>query len=492
MTLNDLVMILASRWRTVVCVLVLIMLTVGIVNFSMPKQYRALATVVVDVKGADPVAGTSSQSQVVPGYLATQVGVVSSNKVVRKVILALGLDKDPALRALWEDEGKQWTAQLSRAMHLMVDRVRDRPANVDAANTVDPFDYWLVGRLAQRVDVRPAREGSLIDIAVKWEDPALAASIANAFASAYIDTNLELKVEPAKQYVSWFEERNQALRKNLERAQARLSEYQRTRGIVASSEARLDIENARLNDLSSQLTVLLGTKADSESRELQVARSRDNMVEVLQNPVIVHIKGELATLESKYADTVVRYGPNYPDVQRLEDQIRVVKDGLQQEIGRVAASLKASNQINTRREAEVRAGLDAQRQRVLELSRQRDQISVLQNDVSNAQRAYDTVTQRLAQTSLESQNQMTNVMVITPALQPLVPDSPRIAANLILGAAFGLLLGVAVALSIERFDQRLHGAEQLRALVGAPVFGVLGQQRRASALPRSKWVAITN
>src|SRR5690606_21352672 len=102
--------------------------------------------------------------------------------------------------------------------------------------------------------------------------------------------------------------------------------------------------------------------------------------------------------------------------------------------------------INRQREAEIRREMAKQRQHVLQLSRQRDEIAILQNDVTNAQRAYDTVTQRLAQTSLESQNQITNVMVITPAVRPLGPYGPRIKVNALLALVFGSLFGVALAL----------------------------------------------
>ncbi|MFT3735044.1 MAG: chain length determinant protein EpsF [Rhodocyclaceae bacterium] len=450
MSLRHLLLVLRSRWRTVVAVLLVCVLATAAVNLSMPMQYRAAATVVVNVKGNDPVAGnTAQQTQVVPGYLATQVGIVASDRVVKRVIAALHLTEDTALRDKWRAAGEQ-----------------------------GELDAWIAARLLKQLQVRPAQEGNLIHIAVNWENAVRAAQIANTFAQAYIDVNLELKVEPAKQYASWFEERNQVLRKNLEQAQQRLSEYQRNKGIVATSDARLDVENLRLNELSSQLTALQGLRADSESRQKQAGADRNNLTEVLQNPVIVGLKSEHSKLEAKRADMGVRLGDQHPEMQRLNSEIAAVRDRITQETNRVAASLGVTNQVNMQRENEIRSGLNAQRQRVLELGRQRDEIAVLQNDVANAQRAYDVVTQRLAQTSLESQNQTTNVMIITPALAPLFPDSPRIKVNLVLALLCGAFLGVAFALLAERIDPRVHGAEHLRNALAVPVFGSLEMTRR--------------
>lgn len=494
MTLHDLLLVLRSRWRIIAMTTFLTLFAVAAVNLALPKQYRASATVVVDTRGGDPVAGNNTQSQTIPGYLATQVGIVASDRVVQKVIQSSGVGNDERLRKRWQNEAdgvalpglSGFVQQLKDSIAgLLHGNQPPLPESEDAQN-FDTFESWLTARLVRNLQVRPAREGNLIEITVTWEEAARASQIANAFARAYIDTNLELKVEPAKQYVKWFEERNLALRKDLEMAQARLSEYQRSKGILASSDASLDIENARLSDLSSQLTALQGTRADSASRERQAGARRDSLTEVLQNPVVASLKADLSRLELKRAETAQRYGDNYPDIRRLDEQISTAKERLDQEIARVASSLSASNQINMQREAEIRRQMNAQRSQVLQMTRQRDEISVLQNDVANAQKAYDTVTQRLAQTSLESQNQMTNVAIITPAVRPLFPDSPRIKVNMLLALVFGFLFGVALALFRERIDQRLYGADHLRHVLGAPVFGMLGQQGLALTQTRPK------
>ena len=67
--------------------------------------------------------------------------------------------------------------------------------------------------------------------------------VANLFVQSYLDLLLELRVDPAKQYSSFFESRAKELRANLERAQARLTAYQREKGVVIASEGQIDVEN---------------------------------------------------------------------------------------------------------------------------------------------------------------------------------------------------------------------------------------------------------
>src|SRR5437879_3167974 len=83
----------------------------------------------------------------------------------------------------------------------------------------------------------------------------LAAAVANAFAQAYVEAVTELKVEPARQYARWFGEQGKSLRENLEAAVARLADSQQEKRMIAKDET-LDVETLKLNELTSQLTVV--------------------------------------------------------------------------------------------------------------------------------------------------------------------------------------------------------------------------------------------
>jgi chain length determinant protein EpsF len=445
MTLQQLILILRARWTTVATVVVLAVAAAIAMNWVLPKQYRSTATIVVDTKTTDPINAGNQQQQAVTGYLATQVGIVSSERVIHRVMDSLNVRQDPEIQSRYQKETK---GEL-------------------------PFDRWMSGTLSRNLDVRAAQDGNLINITVLWTDPEHAEHFANAFAQGYLDTNLELKVEPAQQYAGWFEDRNRMLRDNLEKAQRRLSDYQRAKGIIITTDEHLDIETSRLNELSTQLTSIQGQRADSESRQRQALSGRDTMPEVLQNPMIISLKGELAKLESKREEASGRLGSAHPEIERMDSEIAALRTRLNAEIGRVTASLSASNQINTQRENEIRGEMEGQRQRVLAMIRDRNEIAVLQSDVVNAQKAYDMVTQRLAQTSLESQNQTANAMIITPATKEFGSGKPRKMVNLLLALIFGTLFGIGLALLRERLDQRVHGEDDFRTLFGIPMLGTL-------------------
>lgn len=461
MTLSQFLRILRARWRAIVAVVVVVVVAALAVSLLLPRKYTAEAALVVDAKSPDPIAGGMLPSQMLAGYLATQVDIIGSERVALRVVELAGLERMPQWREQWEE----------------------------ASGGEGELKVWLAAVLRSRLEVRPAREGNVIRLAFTASQPEFAAMIANSFTRAYMETALELKVEPARQHAIWFNERTKGLRDELEAAQKRLSDYQQQNQIIAA-DGRLDVETARLAELSSQLVAVQGQRADSRSRQSQ-AGAADSLPEVTQNPLIASLKAELARQEAEREQVLGRLGPNHPEVGKLAAAIASLRQRVAAETGRIAASLGISSRISAAREAEIAAAVEAQKARVLELKAHRDRIAVLQRDVEGAQRAYEQVAQRLTATSLESQTQQTNVAVLTAAAVPMWPSGPRLLVKLALALVVGVVLGIGSALLSELADRRIRGADDLAGLPGLPLLGSVpgaarGTRRVAGPRPAAR------
>ncbi len=444
MTFQQFLLILKARRWIIAAVLTGVVLLTLVISLLLPKQYTATATLVVDMKMTDQL-GTP---QALQGYLATQIDIIASERVAQRVVTLTRMDQVPSLREQWRDE-----------------------TNGVGGDT--GFRVWLGILLRKRLDVRPSttRDSNIINIGYQAPDPAFAAAIANAFSQAYMETNLELKVNPAQQYAQWFGDQTKEVREKLEAAQRKLSAYEQEHGVLAG-DGRFDVENMRLAELNSQLSAAQGQRAESSSRERQVAAA-ESLPEVMANPVVASLKTELARLQTDHSQLAERLGPNHPMIRELNEKIAEQRQRVAAETQRVANSLGTTSRISTERIKEITEAIERQQARVLELKKHRDQIAVLQRDIENAQRAYDLVTQRLAQTNLESQTQQTNISVLTPATPPLEHSSPKIVLNTIIAVFLGILLGVGIALLLELADQRVRGTEDLMQSADVPLLGVI-------------------
>ena len=120
----------------------------------------------------------------------------------------------------------------------------------------------------------------------------------NAYAKAYVDVCLELRTDPARASSEFFDARTRQLRADLEKAQTRLSDFQRGHGITVSDE-KLDVENARLSELSTQLTAIQAVRAESQSRQNQALDAAATSPDVMLNPMIQQLQAEVARSEAK-------------------------------------------------------------------------------------------------------------------------------------------------------------------------------------------------
>ena len=105
MTIAQLFSILRARWRISVAVFLLVVIAVVGVSLMLPKQYTAVASVVADAK-PDPVSALMYPGVVSPGFMATQVDVIRSDRVAVRVVRTLRLSENPQIREQWLQETK--------------------------------------------------------------------------------------------------------------------------------------------------------------------------------------------------------------------------------------------------------------------------------------------------------------------------------------------------------------------------------------------------
>lgn len=458
MSFNQFISILKARWVTVLSILLVTVASTLIVSLVLPKQYTGSAAVVVDVKSPDPIAGVVLQGVMLPSYMATQVNIIESERVAQRVVQMLRLAESSELRSQWQDD----------------------------TDGVGDYNAWVAEKLQKKLDVKPERESNVINISYTATDPKFAAVLTNAFVKAYIDTTVDLRVEPAKQYSTLFVEQAKQLRDELEKAQTRLSAYQKEKGLIATDE-RLDVENARLNDLSSQLVTLQAMSAESRSRKEQISSSS---TEVLNNPVVASLKADLSRQEARLKELAASYGSAHPQVEQLQANVNELRSKIDAEINRVNSSVGINNTVNQSREAQIRAALEAQREKILKMKEQRDEAAVLLRDVENAQKAYDIMQARFYQTNLESQTNSANVSVLKAASPPPTSSSPRILINTALSLVLGTFLAIGIALAVELADRRLRSPEDFTEVLNVPLVGTVPKvntdpSARRSSLPNA-------
>lgn len=461
MSAKQLIETLLGRRRLFGTILLATMFLVIVASLLWPKTYISEASVVVDSKSTDPVSGLAQSPEMLPSTIATQVDIISSHSVALKVVRKLHLSANPTYKQKYES----------------------------ATSGKGPIDDWIADYLLNKVYVTPSHDSHVINIDVGAFDAELSASLANAFADAYIQTSLELKADPARRQAEWFAEQMKSLRSSLEAAQTKMSDFQRTSGIVGTNE-QIDIENTRLAELSTQLIAAQSAMYETQNKLKQMTRATqldklDEMPDLSTNVLLQNLKADLVRAQGKLAETAERFGKNHPEYVSADALVKALQRKLSAQIDTAAGTIRQSAELSSRQQAEIQHALEQQRDRVLQLKHAKDRLDVMRRDVDSAQQAYDAGLQRASQIHLESQLDQSNIAILNAAVAPIFPAKPKILLNALISFVVGIILGLAVVISVERGDQRIRAGDALTDMTGVLLLAEIpGQDGR-----RKSWKA---
>jgi len=444
------------RARRLVAGLILLTTVVLALGWALlrPGSYMARAPVLVDVLRTDPVNATPQYGPVPASLLATQIDIVKSDRVAQRVVQMLPPDQPP-MKAL-----------------------RERAQKKPSANS----EHAIANALQQRLEVKPARESNVINITWTGRTPAEAALVANAFAQAYLETNLDLKTDPARKYTVWFDDQVKDAREKLEKAQQRLADYQQKAGIVTADE-KADYETTRLTDLSQQLIAL-------QNRGRTGATIASDA-----SPLVNNLRQDAARLEAKIAQESATMGSRHPEMMRMQAELAAVRGRMAAEAARVGQTAASSAEAAKARERELQGMIADQKQRVLALSKQRGDLALLKSDVDTAQKAFETVSASAAQARLQSMSNQTNVMRLASAVEPLERTGPSGVQALLIALVSGTILAVAGALLAELANRRVRTVQDLSLVTHLPILAsvpaAVGPSRYARlSAPTSRRLAL--
>ncbi len=437
MNIKQLFLILFAHRYAAVFVFLVVAGAGGAYTWNTPKTYQATTDLLVDSR-ADPIAGA-----VVTGnnYIATQIAILQSERVAIGVVKRLRIADTPTLVDQWKvaTQGKV------------------------------PLENYYANMLRRGLLAEPLRGSNVIRLTFEGADPKFATAVVNTYAQSYLDLTIDLRVEPVRQYADWFDDRLKTLRDNVEAAQTKLSSFQRERGIV-SNDQRADIESQRLDALLAQLVSLQGENMAISSR--QKTSGGELSPDVQASPVVQSLRGELNRAENKLTEMSVSLGPNHPQRVQLEGQIAELRQQLAQEMTRVSGSTGVAKTTAGLRESELRAVIATQKERVLALKAERDQVAVLSQDVEAARRIYDSVLQRSNQLNLEKQTDQANVSILSPAIEPNTPSKPNLPKYIAATLGGALAAALAAALGLEMLNRKVRVVQDIM-IEDIPVLGVI-------------------
>ncbi|MBF2006302.1 MAG: polysaccharide biosynthesis tyrosine autokinase [Chlorogloeopsis fritschii C42_A2020_084] len=330
--------------------------------------------------------------------------------------------------------------------------------------------------LIQSLAITRLRETKILEVQYLDEDPERAKVVLDEIANAYLKYSLEQRQTSLRQGLNFVEEQLRSMHKRVDQLQREQQIFQQRYGFVDPT--------TQAQQITTQSTIL------SEQRQAinqQLATARANLTSLKQQdgeqaalidaPLYQQLLGQLRQVEIQIAGELTRLQEDNPTIQALKEKRKSLLSLLQQEARRYMGTKLA--QATTQVQAlEVQSQELAKAEQKLE--QKRKQLPILTRQYTELQRKLQVATDSLnrflnTRETLQVQVAQSELpwQLIQPPVKPKIPVSPNIQRNLMTGFLVSLVLGVGVALLLEKLDNTYHSANSLKKKIKEPLLGVL-------------------
>jgi polysaccharide biosynthesis transport protein len=422
-----------------------------------------------------------------PTDLDTEVRILRSDLLALQVIKQLNLEHMPEFGG----SGLHSTSSLELTTEVL------QPDSVRANTLLAGFKGDL------RVILEPNTR--IIDIHYLSPNKDLAARVVNALASTYIEQNFKTRFESTMQASDWLSRQLVDLQMKVETSQEKLVKYQKDHQILGIDEKQ-NITTAKLDELNKELTAAesermqkesvyrLAEAGDTESAAAVADSVTQNKTSESTSALLDKLQEHKADLKIQVAQLSTQFGPAYPKLSQLSNQIQEIDAQIQSEMKKVGGRLRGDYLASLQRENMLHAALEQQKQQENKLNESAIEYSFLKRDFETDRTLYEGLLQKLKEAGVTAGLRSNNIRQVDMARAPAAPTEPNIPRNLGFGFVLGLSTGIGLAFALEGIDNTVRTPEQAQAISGLPSLGMipLGSKNNLEVNSRGITVAASN
>ncbi len=442
--------VLAGIWRRRLAIVltgvVFALLAYGIASLSSPR-YTTSAQVLVDnletpFNRAQPNEAASGQRQIDPADVQSQVEVLQSRDIAKRVIKDLRLTENAEFNP--STKGLSLFKRIRIALGFSADPRKQTP------------EQRALAAYYSKTDVYQIPSSKVIVIVASSGDPRMAAALANATADTYVQTTREFQSQSTGRARSWLSEQIASLRKKVAESEAAVEAF-RTKAGLLKGQSTATLTGQQLSELSSQIVL-----AESQRSEAQVkARSIrallkhtgtvDNSIDVLNSALIQRLREQQIALKRRLAELSTVYLNNHPKIIGVKSELADLDRQLRAEALKVVQSLEQQAKVAATRENALRASLARLKSQASVDNQDEVKLRALEREAAANRTLLETFLGRYsdASTRVQLDAQPGLARVIARADPPAQPSYPKVGPIVTIGLVGGLLLGLGFAFMAE-------------------------------------------
>ena len=462
---GEYIRVLAKRKWVIFSCVAAIFAVVVIASLKMTPIYEANGSIAINKPDSTlnfQNSATFSLDYYDPTELDTEVKILQSDLLALQVIKELNLD---------HSGGPNGRAPSS--LELTPD-----PLQVDSAHLSS-----VIGGFKGSLRVALSPNTRIIEVHYRSGDPQMAANVVNTLMQTYVENNFKSRFESTMQASDWLNKQLVDLQMKVETSQEKLVRYQKEHEILGMDEKQ-NITTAKLDELNKELTSAESERMDKEafyrlveSGDPDAIASSAGGIETgsaqSASALLESLRAKQAELHIQTADLNTQFGPSYPKLAQLNNQLKEIDTQIQGEMKKIASKVRGQYMTALQRENMLRDALEKQKQEANKLNESAIQYNILKRDSESYRQLYEGLLQRMKEAGVSAGLKSNNFRIVDTARVPNGPIEPNIPRNLGFALVLGLMSGVGLAFLLEGLDNTVRTTEQAQTISGLAPLGMI-------------------
>lgn len=488
--LKKYIAIARRRWMMAVPLGVLIAGLVFAAAFFRTPTYTSTALVLIDPRQDRVVDAQQVFAGVTPDASAieSEIEIIRSEVLAERVTDRLGLVDSPVWngrlreRTAYEAIMSGLTAPIRMVQQglagLRPNPTADQGLPLDAAGADFSSDarQSVVRGVAGSVRAQRRRLSYVLEISVTSIDARQSAIVANAFAEAYLDSQLDARYEAARRANEWLSLRVDDLREEVRVKESAVEAYRAETGLIEAGGALLTDQQA--TDLQASI---LNARADLAEREARLRQVRDllgrggsieSVASVINSPAVADLRRQELEVARRQTDLESRYFDQHPDVQNVRLERADIQRQIQSEVDRVVQNLENEVEVARSRLGTLQTSANQIRSEMLSSNRALVRLRELERDAQAARAVLENFLGRFQEIADQESLPTSDARIISRPVPAMIPTSPTLRGALMAALLLGGLVMVGVAVLLEMLDEVVRSSEDISERTGAPVLAV--------------------
>ncbi len=452
------------RQRWLVGGVILLALLGGLVmTLLSTPMYQAQAKVSIKPFGQYVVEGQDVEQGFNPtqiyDFMATQVEIIKSRSMASRIVEDLDLASRSALLGKDVDE--------ARAPGMSDEQWIEAKKGIAAS--------ILTGSVVAEVPT----QNWVITIGYRSPDPALAAELANAYADAFVASGSRNTIEGNRYALEYLKQQIEESRSRLAEAEQVANSYARNSGIMLQSTgaegegvAATTLTSANLASINARVANARAARIEAEQRWRAMQNlPAAQLPEVQNNPVLQGLVSDRTEKLAQLADLRQRYDDEFPQIQNLLAQVRVLDTQIERSSADIKAALRNQFLVAQGQEQALQAELGALTGDRLVEQDQQVELSALDREAQALREQLKALLDRYNQINSAANVDAGTIDKIDAALVPGAPYAPSPTRNLAIALVLGIALAAGLAVLRETFDDRVRSLDDVEDKLGLPLLG---------------------